>query len=198
MIRAGTESEISPASGEWLILDIGFANKAASCGLLINGYPPVELRFGEAVERVCEFVRASKRPVNFMIEAPLSVAFNKNGNPTGRYIEKKESTNRYWYVGPGCTVMVASLYLFKAITEIEDAAEVRLFEGFVSFKKRGSKSDHSRDVELLMKVVKNYPGPSSAIYDADTLRINSTDTLRSAFWVAGIDTGVPPVITAKG
>jgi hypothetical protein len=48
MIRAGATSEINTESGEWLILDIGFANKSKSCGLLINERGPEEMQFSEA------------------------------------------------------------------------------------------------------------------------------------------------------
>ncbi len=80
MIRAGRKTEISSA-GEWLILDIGFANKSASCGLLVNRESPVELQFNEAKEKICQFISSSMRPVNLVIEAPLSVAFDSKGNP---------------------------------------------------------------------------------------------------------------------
>lgn len=177
-----------------MILDIGFANKSASCGLLINNERPVELRFNKAVEKICAFVAASTRPVNLLIEAPLSVAFDKNGNPTGRAVEKQGSKSRYWYVGPGCAVMVAALYLIKAIAEAEDIVEVRLFEGFVTFKEKDSKSNHSKDVELLREVVEDCSAHHDAIVEAEALRIVESDTLKSAFLVAGIDAGVPPVI----
>ena len=149
MIRAGVKSEISLSTGEWLILDIGFANKSNSCGLLINRKSPVELQFNEARERICRFISNSTKPVNLVMEAPLSVAFDSKGNPKGRAVEKQGSKTRYWYSGPGCSVMVAALYLVKTITEIPTNTEVRLFEGFVSFKESGKKSIHSRDVELL-------------------------------------------------
>lgn len=194
MLRAGTVSEISPSSGEWLILDIGFANESSSCGLLINGGRPVELRFSEAKEQICGFIRASEAPVNLLIEAPLSVAFDRKGNPKGRAIEKKDGKIRYWYGGPGCTVMVAAFYLLKAIVAGRPSSDVRLFEGFVSFKTKGVKSNHARDVELLWEVVRNqtiYPG---AVVEANALKMTESDTLQSAFLVAGIDAGIPPII----
>lgn len=63
MIRAGTEAEITPSFGEWLILDVGFANKSRSCGLLINNEQSVDLQFSEAVERISSFIADSTRPV---------------------------------------------------------------------------------------------------------------------------------------
>ena len=49
-----------------------------------------------------------------MIEAPLSVCFNKKGNPTGRSIEFAEikgETSRYWH--QACGIMVAATYLIS-------------------------------------------------------------------------------------
>lgn len=198
MIRAGAKSEISLSSGEWLVLDIGFANKLASCGLLVNRESPIELQFNEAVQKICQYISNSTKPVNLVIEAPLSVAFDSKGNPKGRTIEKQGSKTRYWYVGLGCTVMVAAMYLVKAITETPSNVEVRLFEGFVSFKESGVKSNHSRDIELLMEVIENPSQYPEAIIESKTFKMAESDTLMSAFLVAGIDAGVPPIIMRSG
>lgn len=198
MIRAGEVSEISPSSGDWLILDIGFANKSKSCGLLINKERPIEIRFDEAKREVCDLIAKCQRPMNLIIEAPLSVAFDRHGNPTGRAIEKQGSKTRYWYVGPGCAVMVAALYLIKDISEVVGNTEVRLFEGFVSFKKKNDKSNNLRDVMFLKEVAENCSAYPDAIIEAEALRLAGSDTLQSAFLVAGIDTGVPPVIMRNG
>lgn len=198
MIRAGTKSEISLSAGEWIVLDIGFANKSASCGLLVNRESPIELQFNEAVQKICQFISNSTKPVNLVIEAPLSVAFDSKGNPKGRTVEKQGSKTRYWYVGLGCTVMVAALYLVKAIREIPSNVEVRLFEGFVSFKESGVKSNHSRDVELLMEVIENPSQYQEAIIEPEALKMDGSDTLKSAFLVTGIDAGIPPLIMRSG
>ncbi len=165
---------------------------------MVNDEHPTELRFNEAVEWICRFILESPGPVNLVIEAPLSVAFDQTGNPAGRSIEKQGGRTRYWYVGLGCSVMVAALYLAKAVAAIRAESEVRLFEGFVSFKARDAKSDHSRDVELLREVIRDpgdFPGGIVAPQD---LRMTDSDRLESAFAVAGIDTGVPPVILRDG
>lgn len=198
MIRAGSTTEITTTSGEWLILDIGFANNAASCGLLVNEEFPVELRFNEAVEKICHFISKSQGPINLLIEAPLSVAFDINDNPKGRSVEKQGTKTRYWYVSLGCTVMVASMYLMKAVTKVSSKADVRLFEGFVSFKEGGKKSNHSRDVELLREVVENPTRFAESIIKPKDLKMSESDTLQSAFLVAGIDAGIPPIIMRNG
>ncbi len=198
MIRAGLVSEISSTSGDWLILDIGFSNRTASCGLLINQGTPEELRFNEATKKICDFIHLSAKPVNLVIEAPLSVSFDAEGNPKGRSVEKQGGKIRYWYLGLGCTVLVAALYLVRSISDISTNAEVRLFEGFVSFKDRSVSSDHSRDVKLLREVVDSPEKLSHFIVDPSSLKMDPTDRLESAFRVAGIDAGVPPIIMRNG
>ncbi|OQX60720.1 MAG: hypothetical protein B5M56_10585 [Desulfococcus sp. 4484_241] len=198
MIRAGKTNEISTESGEWLILDIGFANKTKSCCLLINERDPEELQFSEAVRCIRKHIDDANKPVNLIVEAPLSVAFDAKGNPKGRSVEKQGSKTRYWYVGPGCTVMVATIYLVKALYDSNPSNEVRLFEGFVSFKNTNEKSNHSRDVQLLREVIEMPNKFRSSIIDPDALKTSDSDVLQSAFWVAGIDTGIPPLIQRNG
>ena len=92
--------------------------------------------------------------------------------------------------------MVAALYLIKAITDSNPPKEVRLFEGFVSFKSKGKASNHSKDVMLLRNAVKK-PGPESII-SPENLIMNETDEISSAFKVGGMDYGVPPIIQNHG
>lgn len=192
-IRAGTLDDLNTNTGEWLVLDIGFANKASSCGLLINGELAKNIRFNDAIENICSFIYDSGQPVNLVIEAPLSVAFDRLGNPVGRRIEKQGSKTRYWYVGLGCSVMVAAMYLVRAISELKTITEVRLFEGFVSFKDKGVRSNHIRDVELIWNVIKN-ESSLGEIFSHEDLCMNQSDRLQSAFLVSGLDLGIPPVI----
>ncbi|RLE15734.1 MAG: hypothetical protein DRJ08_04970 [Acidobacteria bacterium] len=182
---------------EWVILDIGFSNQACSCGLLITEEEKKSnkpLQFNKAKDKICTYIRNSKRSVNLLIEAPLSVAFDNNSNPKGRSIEKEKGKVRYWYYGPGCTVMVAAIYLIKAIAEMKPDVDILLFEGFVSFKKKGNPSDHLEDVRLLKEVVDNPDQFKNSIIESKGLAMDASDTLKSAFQVAGIDAGIPIVI----
>ena len=196
MIRAGTKSEIALSSGEWLILDIGFAKTGRrTCGLLVNRESPVEVDFNETTGRLCHFIANSTKPVNLVIEAPLSVAFDSKGNPTGRAVEKQGNKTRYWYAGLGCAVMVAALYLVRRIiTEAPGNVEIRLFEGFVSFKEKGTESNHPMDVKRLREVIENQNRYPESIIESEALKMNDSDRLQSAFLVAGIDAGIPPLI----
>lgn len=138
------------------------------------------------------------RAVNLLIEAPLSVAFDHRGNPIGRSVEKQNSNTRYWYVGLGCAVMVAALYLIKAVIQAKPNADIRLFEGFVSYKESKKKTGHCQDVLLLREVVDNPDRYSDAIFLSDSLKMDHTDTPNSAFMVAGVDAGIPPIIMRNG
>jgi len=83
MIHAGKVSDIRWSDGKWLILDIGFSNSRKSCGILLGDEEAKQLTFNEAVHEVIRI--ANRLPLlNLVIEAPLSVTFDKSGNPKGR------------------------------------------------------------------------------------------------------------------
>ncbi len=196
MIRAGIIQEIKWNSGNWVFIDIGFANKSRSCGMLFGNGDPSEVTFNEATELICDYLSKQQIPTNLVIEAPLSVCFDVKGNPKGRKPEKQNGKTRYWYVGLGCTVMVAAFYLLRAITDSNPPAEVRLFEGFVSFKDSDNTSNHSNDVILLRDAVINTkPG---SIIDPEGFKMEKCDMVSSAFKVGSMDYGVPPIIQNHG
>ena len=158
MIRAGKVEEINWESGYWIFLDIGFSNKSSSCGILFGDGEPYEAQFNEAVFKICNFITNNEAPVNLVIEAPLSVSFDKRGNPKGRKPEKQKGQIRYWYVGLGCSVMVAATYFIRELSEIQAKNEVRLFEGSCVFSKtKDRSSNHSSDVLALRASIKILP-----------------------------------------
>lgn len=191
-ITAGTVPQINWSSGLWVFLDIGFANKAKSCGLLIHDKEPKLKQFAEARSDITELTKQHDGPINLVIEAPLSVSFDEYGNPKGRSIEKRGSKTRYWYNGLGCAVMIGALYLVKSLVEAQPKNAIRLFEGFVSYKE--SDSNHLLDVCLLREVVEHPNLFRSNIVSPNKLKLDESDQLESAFKVASIDAGVPPVI----
>jgi len=197
MIFAGNVSEIAWSKDSWVFLDIGFANESKSCGLLVGEEEPKSVQFGDARQRIVQLAKSAKHPLNLVIEAPLSVCFTAAGNPTGRSLEKIGSKTRYWYAGLGCAVMIAATYLIRDLHTARLGRRIRLFEGFVSFKDRTLASDHRHDVKSLREVVLKPESFHDRIIGPDKLRRNPTDLISSAFSVAGMDCGVPPVICGK-
>ncbi len=198
MIRPGTLAEANQRSGEWVFVDLGFAEKAKSCGLLLGDGSPEEVSFSELKARLLEIVDSDRGPLNLLIEAPLSVAFNEHGNPTGRVIEKRESQTRYWYVGLGCSVLVAATYLLREIHDANPRREIRLFEGLASFKPKGVRSSHANDVINLRKVIFDGGSKSGFVVPAEKLAASSKHRVHSAFLVAEMDFGIPAVVALGG
>lgn len=194
MIRAGTVSEAVPGLGQWIFVDLGFSEKTRSCGLLIDDGNPEETTFATLVVRLRSLVKNTDKPINLLIEAPLSVAFNQAGNPTGRSIEKRGKQTRYWYVGLGCSVLVSATYLLRAIANEHHGKTIRLFEGFISFKDKGIESSHMRDVLELRSAIFRPEASSGRVITPDALRKQPSDRLTSAFLVSGMDFGIPPVV----
>jgi len=157
----------------------------------------MNLCYADARRTIIEQIRKQKGPINLIIEAPLSVCFDANHNPKGRTFEKRDSKTRYWYTGLGCAVMTAAMYLIRDIHEaMKDLpnVEIRLFEGFVSFKE--GKTDDKKDVRALREKIKNAQQFQGSIYSADELKFDESDELFSAFRVASLDCGIPAVIVA--
>ena len=134
-ISAASIKDVRRDSGDWVFVDIGFAQQDnKSCGFARNSSDPKVVNFANLVQRVCESVNDGRGPLNLLIEAPLSVAFDSEGNPTGRKIERRESNTRYWYLGLGCSVLLAATHLLFRISQSGLTRQVRLMEGFASFK----------------------------------------------------------------
>jgi hypothetical protein len=146
-------------------------------------------------EWIVDLVGEKPSPLNLVIEAPLSVTFDRQGNPTGRKIEKQDGKHRYWYEGLGCLVTTGALYLIRAINDANADREARLFEGFVSFKSGGSGKAHEYDVEQLRMIVRN--PTEDSIYSADQFEMREDHRIQSAFLVAGRNCGIPAVLMTK-
>jgi hypothetical protein len=194
VIRAGLTTEIQWGSGKWIFVDLGFSRSNSSCGFLEGEGDPAEVKFSYLIKRVSEVVNQESSLINLLIEAPLSVTFTPDGNPTGRKFERRGRETRYWYVGLGCSVLVAATYLLRAIAQINSSKEIRLFEGLASFRPKGVISSHARDVLQFREIVKNLQIYKDLIIDPEYFKMESNDILCSAFRVANMDFGVPPVI----
>ena len=180
-------------------MDIGFAgngrNGGKTSGIAIGDSEPKVVHFGELGKTITREAMGGS-PLNLLIEAPLSVAFDSEGRPVGRKIETRGMNSRYWYVGPGAVTMVAAMYLLNQIrcrSHESNIQELRLFEGFVSFKSKESKLSHSEDVVCLRRVIKRECG-NGMIIGRDGLKMRDSHVLQSAFLVSGWDYGIPAVV----
>ena len=214
-ISAGSVNDIHKDSGQWMIVDIGFSTKQSSCGVWTGTGGSDAVTFGELKRKVIqEAENAYPLRLNLLLEAPLSVAFNKDGNPTRRLCDEivinEKLEYRDFYGNAGAKVLIAADYLLRELRGSERQGDVRLFEGFVSFKSKDTKSSHIGDVLKLKAIVCN-PAPayishphqleptgdciqsSACVFSPEQLKKRRGDRVQSAF--AFLNKGlIPPVI----
>ncbi len=193
-LRAGTVAEIARDAGTWLFVDIGFSSKSKTCGWLVEDGDPTTLMFGELQQKLLHVVQSKGPVVNLVLEAPLSVAFSREGNPVGRSMERQNSAHRYWFEGAGPVTTVAAAYLLSAVRKGACNCEIRLFEAFVSFKPKRTRSSHVEDVLRMRSVAWDVTKHPTSIIAPELLCREGAATLESAFKVFGFDCGIPPVI----
>ena len=181
-------------SGDWIFVDIGFSNAKRSSGIAVGADDPDEIRFSDLPKRIGQALLRGEGPANLLIEAPLSIAFDHTGNPTPRSIERQRDKRRDWYYSGGPTVLLAAMHLLRRLSDARPQRPVRLVEGFLSFKARRTRSSHANDVARLREVAWGLPGARGCIVSPTDLKLRASDTLESAFAVAGLPTGVPPVV----
>lgn len=202
MIVAGRVDEAIRASGDWVFVDIGFSSKSKSCCIAVGDADPFHISYGELGPFLVRLTTRETDAVNLVIEAPLSVTFSMDGNPTGRQIEMRRRIDtcrretRYWYVGPGAVVLTAATYLLFQLKQANQENQIRLFEGFASFKSNPPPSSHVDDICALRDVVWGRDS-RGRIVGPDELKLNCDDVLRSAFEVAGMDFGIPAVVLVE-
>ena len=179
-----------------MILDIGFS-KNPSCGLILGSSDPRCVNFSDACRSSVEWIQRQDSPINLMIEAPLSMAFDQRGNPIPRRVEKFGSQTRPWYSGPGATVLIATLHLIVHLREYCPEASIKLFEGFVSFKPPEAKSDHIWDAVRLSDSIRSGPNEMVEFWGQEDLEAQGT-VLSSVFIPCGFDPGVPAIVRILG
>ena len=114
MIVAGRVDEAVRESGDWVFVNIDFSSKLKSCCVAVGDDDPYHVSYDELGSRLACLTTRATGAVDLVIEAPLSVAYSMDGNPTGRRIETRRRIDtcrretRYWYVGPGAAVLTAA------------------------------------------------------------------------------------------
>ena len=191
-IFAGTAEQFSRDPEDWILVDSGFSGRQASgrvtpsTGLRLPVWPVGRnVSWSEAKQLTSTFLSSRTRPINVMLEAPLSVAFSDDGNPAPRAFEKSDNSSRYWYLQGGAVTLVSAAYMighwFKS-----NGPDLHLFEAFLSFKNQ--RQDHSDDANDMLEAALT----STPLSPAEMVQ-QPTDKLQSSTLELGLDFGVPPV-----
>ena len=126
-ITAGHADDINQDSGQWLIVDIGFSETENSCGVWNDAWnvkEPKAVTFAALVELAKKEIQKDvEEPLNLLIEAPLSVAFTKDGNPTLRICDSQDGKKRRWYVNAGGTTLMLPVGFCGSCREVRDNAK---------------------------------------------------------------------------
>ena len=146
-----------------------------------------------------EVQEGGPEPLHLLLEAPLSVAFRPNGNPTRRVCDAHDGMYRDWYVNAGAETRIPAEYLLREVHNCQRQREVRLFEGHVSFKNPDDRprniaerrASQKADVRALRDAVWDWP--NAEIFAPEVLQQDPNVDIESAFFFLD-DNLIPPVI----
>ena len=202
-IYAGTVDDVRPDSGDWVIVDLsiseadaGLTESGATCCVYRPGGDLHESTFGEAANLIIEAAGEAGQPLNLLIEAPLSAAFDKGLNPIPRSIERRffqgRNQVRAWHFRTGAVPLLSAMTLLRLVSRSTLARDVRLFEGFGAFEWAGAPGE-----EVVLALWAAVRGRDrQRIRGPETLVSGEDDILLPAFTIDGTDIGIPPVILA--
>ena len=142
--------------------------------------------FGRACQRVQDAAVNGRGVLHLVLEAPLSRAFNKDGNPIARRVDIQTIDGapheRPWYRQAALPALTAAARLLSELEGRPPKRDIALFEGFVSFK--SGPTPHWADAATL----------AHAVAHCRTERV-SEDGLEASFPLCG-SLSVPSVILA--
>lgn len=190
---AGTYEQATNCESEyWIIVDLGFSKGSASCGLKIGNSKPVLYTFAKTKHEINAALSKDRNLCNLLIEAPLSGAMGGGGNPAPRLLEfNKQNQARCWYCGPGATTKLAALHFLDDLVK-DVAQDVHLFEAFLSFKPKGKRSDHLKDVRMLHLALDDLKNQKP-----EDMRSKDYTLFSISRFLTGQDFEVPPVLKCE-
>ena len=156
----------------------------------------MSLRSEKRPTSIIEAAGEAGQPLNLLIEAPLSAAFDKGLNPIPRSIERKffqgRNQVRAWHFRTGAVPLLSAMTLLRLVSRSTPARDVRLFEGFGAFEWAGAPGE-----EVVLALWAAVRGRDrQRIRGPETLVSGEDDILLPAFTIDGTDIGIPPVILA--
>jgi hypothetical protein len=173
-----------------IAVDLGFSGKHETTGISVllaerEGFPFAAkcFTFAGAVEQTAQSLKGSSEAA-LIIEAPLSACFGSNGNPSPRAPfelrrHKGKNASRYWYSGAGAATMLAAVFFLReldcALSEFDHQGEIHIFEGFLSFKTKGT--DHAQDASRLLQKFRTADGLLKVKSDSEAHVVSALDLL---------------------
>lgn len=146
-----------------LAIDLGFSGSRPTCGAAYrakgsNRVVRERLKFGECVDFSLKTLAGSSEAV-LIIEAPLSAAFDTEGNPHARGAFEAAPKARWWSIGPGAAMALAAQYFLRALDQVATSdARHHLIEGFVAG------ADSGDDAEVAERLVESVISPQKATW----------------------------------
>jgi hypothetical protein len=194
MLRAGRAETYSRNPNDWILIDVGFSGRQASgsvsrsSGVLLPGDDRARnVTWSDACDLVGACSAGRSSPLNLMLEAPLSIAFDASGNPAARSFERRKAQSRAWYLQGGVVTLFSAALMLIRLAE-RSQVPIALYEAIISFKT--SKTDHAADAQLMRTAATN---SNLTPLEADKIRERPTDMLESSLCRFGYDFGIPPV-----
>lgn len=191
---AGEMSEHVRGLRPAIAVDLGFSGKDETTGISVvlagRGSCPQAgkcFTFAGAVKQTSQSLQGSSEAV-LIIEAPLSACFGSNGNPSPRapfesrrYKGKK--TTRYWYSGAGAATMLAAIFFLRkldhTLSELDHHGKIHVFEGFLSFKTKGT--DHAKDASRLLRKFLTADGSLKVRNGSEANLVSALDVLAGTY-----------------
>lgn len=130
-----------------LAVDMGFSGQSASCGYAYRTAGDKQTSsenktFADCLQSVAEQISRAG-DLLLIIEAPLSAAFDRKGNPQPRGSFESTPKPRWWSLGPGAAMSLAAMHFLKRLaSQIAANRKCYLVEGYVV----GANSGHDADV----------------------------------------------------
>src|SRR5258706_153637 len=159
-----TLAAVAPLSGlAALGIDLGFSGSRPTCGVAYRAQGSSQvvrerLRFGECVGFSAKTLAGISEAV-LIIEAPLSAAFDAQGNPQARGAFETDPKPRWWSIGPGAAMALAAQYFLRALDRAAAGkATHHLIEGFVTG------ADSGDDAEVAACLVEGVASPDKAAW----------------------------------
>ena len=205
VFKAGQKADVEELAKSTVVsVDLGFSEKSKSTGVAwrtAKGEQPApsRLTFEQAIKRVVKLFDSEASAV-LILEAPLSAQFNADGNPAARLpfeqiydVQKKKNVNRFWYIGPGASTLIAAMFFLRRLTSMlannDGDRQVFLYEGLHTFK--DGPTDHAQDAVELLEAFLN-----KKVVDVN--KKAATEWLSVIQLIGGeSDTAIPAIVTVR-